>query len=120
MNKVAEAASVPARKGQTPQFFSTGDTDMLLAMVVALAGEVAVLRDRLDSHEQLSARQGGYSGADVDAFLPEPELASERNTARQEYLRRVLAPALERARQDRGDTVPLEDIVQQVTGEMSQ
>lgn len=85
-------------------FFADPDVDRLLSMVVALAGEVAVLHDRLDTHERLAA-QGTLPTADqVEAFEASPELAAERERWRIRYLRRVMAqlseemaPYLERA-----------------------
>ena len=72
-------------------FFPDPDVDRLLSMVVVLAGEVAVLHDRLDTHERLAA-QGTLPTADeVEAFQASPELAAERERWRTRYLRRVMA-----------------------------
>lgn len=106
----------PTCKGQPAQFFGNADTDMLLSIIVSLAGEVAVLRDRLDAHEQLSASQGGFSSADVDAFRPDQALANKRGETRQAYLRRVLGPALARAQgHGQGNVLATDEIVEQVT-----
>jgi len=72
-------------------FFSDPDVDRLLSMVIALAGEVSVLRDRLDTHEKL-AEQGTLPTAEqVEAYEASPELAAEREQWRNRYLRRVMA-----------------------------
>ena len=72
-------------------FFSDPDVDRLLSMVVALATEVAVLRDRLDTHERL-AEQGTLATADaVEAFESAADVAAEREQWRSRYLRRVMA-----------------------------
>ena len=41
-------------RGERPQFFADPAIDKTLAITLALAGEVAVLRDRIDSIERLA------------------------------------------------------------------
>ena len=41
-----------------PAFFDDPAVDKLLAMNMALLGEICVLRDRLDTHERLASRHG--------------------------------------------------------------
>ena len=72
-------------------FFSDPDVDRLLSMVIALAGEVSVLRDRLDTHEKLAAQGTLPTAAEVEAFEASPELDAEREQWRSRYLRRVMA-----------------------------
>ena len=40
-------------KGQRPTFFDDPDTDKLVSMLMGLAGEVSVMRDRMDTIERL-------------------------------------------------------------------
>ena len=72
-------------------FFSNPDVDRLLSMVVALAGEVAVLRDRVDTHERLAEQGTLATAAEVEAYESSPEIAAERERWRTRYLRRVMA-----------------------------
>ncbi len=74
-----------------PQFFDDPVNDKLLAMVMALLGEVCVLRERLDTHERLAARHGMFSAADIEAFVADDNAAAERKAARQASLERVLS-----------------------------
>ena len=47
---MAENPSLPRKaKGERPFFFDNPDVDKLLAMLMGLAGEVSVMRDRLDT-----------------------------------------------------------------------
>ena len=41
-------------KGKKPTFFADPQVDKLMAIVMALAGEVSVLRERLDTVERLA------------------------------------------------------------------
>ena len=77
-------------KGQRPQFFNDPAIDKLLAMVMALAGEVAVLRDRNDTLERLIADKGVVSKEEIDGYRPSPEVIAERDAWREEYLSHIL------------------------------
>ena len=45
-----------AANGKRPYFFDNPDIDRLIAIVLAMAGELAVARERLDTVERLLAR----------------------------------------------------------------
>ena len=45
-------------KGQRPTFFDNPDTDKLVSMLMGLAGEVSVMRDRMDTVERLLGEKG--------------------------------------------------------------
>lgn len=72
--------------------------DRLLAMVAALASELAVTRERLDTVERLLLER-----AQIEAFAPSPEAIVEREATRRRIIDRVFRPirdAALRARQD--------------------
>ena len=77
-------------KGKRPAFADDPQVDRLVAMVMALAGEVSVLRERLDSVERLLARTGSLDRAEIDGFEPDEEAAAERERWRAAFLDRVL------------------------------
>lgn len=77
-------------KGKRPYFFADADVERVLSITMAIAGEVAVLRQRLDTVETLLAERGSISKADIDAFEPTPEQAEARGRWSQEYLTRIL------------------------------
>lgn len=81
-----------AAKGKRP-VFATGDADgninRLLTMISALAAEVAVLRDRQRTLEQLLSRRGGLTLSDIETFEPDAEDMAERIRWQAEFLRRV-------------------------------
>ena len=74
-------------------FFDDPAVDKLLAMVMALLGEVCVLRERLDTHERLAAPRRAYSiRAAVDAFVPDEVAAAKaRGEFREQAMARVLS-----------------------------
>jgi hypothetical protein len=88
---VAESPKVKRRaKGARPYFFDDPSVDKVLAIVMALAGEVSVLRDRLDTVVRLVERKGVLSADDLETFLPDAPLRAERDAWRDEFLNRIL------------------------------
>ncbi|MDJ0926896.1 MAG: hypothetical protein QNJ73_04515 [Gammaproteobacteria bacterium] len=81
-----------AVKGKRPVFVA-GDPDeninRLLAMVSALGAEIAVLRDRQRTLEQLLAQRGSITLADIEEFQPDYEDLAERSHWQAEFLRRI-------------------------------
>jgi hypothetical protein len=74
-----------------PRFFADPVNDQLLAMIMALLGEVCTLRERLDTHERLSRERGGWSADDVERFAPDEVAEQERLALREGGLARVLS-----------------------------
>lgn len=77
-------------KGKRPEFARDPQVDKLVSIVMNLAGEVSVLRERMDTIERMADAKGLFSTADIDAFEVTPEIDAERETARAAYLDRVL------------------------------
>lgn len=84
--KLANAAS----RGKRPYFFENPDIDRLLAIVWALAGELAVTRERLDTVERLLARKALLERDEIENFRPSAPEAQERGQWHMEYLARLL------------------------------
>jgi hypothetical protein len=55
-------------KALHPHFFDDPNVDRLMTMVMNLAAEVSVLRERLDTHEQVAAEKKLFTPADIEAF----------------------------------------------------
>lgn len=77
-------------KGERPYFFADPNVDKVIAMVMGLAGEVAVMRDRLDTLERLLDRGGALQRSDIDAYRPDAEVVAERAAWRDAFLAEVL------------------------------
>jgi len=76
-------------QGGRPAFFDDPAIDRMLQMIMALLGEVCVLRERLDTHERLAA--GGVTREAVDAWVPDAAAAAERTALREQAMARVLS-----------------------------
>ena len=77
-------------KGQRPYFFPDPNLDKLVAMLMALVSEVAVLRERLDTHERLAEAETWASGAQVEAFEAPDQVDAERAEWREDYVGRIM------------------------------
>lgn len=77
-------------KGKRPWFFADPNVERVLSITMAVAGELAVLRQRLDTIEELLAERGSISKADIEAFAPSTAQQEARGRWTQEYLARIL------------------------------
>lgn len=77
-------------KGKKPSFFADPQVDKVLAITMALAGEVSVLRERLDTIERLLEMKGLLSRQEIELYRPGEQAAEERERWRVEYLDRLL------------------------------
>ncbi|MBC1236139.1 hypothetical protein VF14_02715 [Nostoc linckia z18] len=77
-------------KGKRPVYLENPQIDKLLAMVMALTGEVSVLRDRLDTIERLLEAKGILSTSEIEGYQPEAKVINQREKLRAEYIARVL------------------------------
>lgn len=85
-------------KGKRPFYFSDPDIDRLLSMLMALAGELSVTRDRLDTLERVAQTKGLLTQADIEAFeLDEQALSdrAERHQALFKEVTRIISAELE-------------------------
>lgn len=77
-------------KGKRPIYFENPECDKLLAITMALAGEVAVVRERLDTIERILEAKGMLTTAEIEQYRPDEKIAAERERWRAEYLERLL------------------------------
>uniref|UniRef100_UPI0035C96D5B hypothetical protein n=1 Tax=uncultured Sphingomonas sp. TaxID=158754 RepID=UPI0035C96D5B len=68
------------------------EEDRLLAMIAALAAELAVTRERLDTVEQLAVAAGLFDAAAIEGFVPTPQQTARRDTLRRRLISRVFRP----------------------------
>lgn len=77
-------------KGKRPIFLANQQTDQLLSIVIALMGEVSVLRDRLDTVERLAEQKGLILRQEIETYEPDAQIIQEREQLRAEYVERIL------------------------------
>jgi len=77
-------------KGKRPYFFENKETERVMAITMAVAQELAVMRARLDTIERLLDDSGSISRADIENFTPSKAEADQRGAWTQEYMARIL------------------------------
>lgn len=77
-------------KGKRPYFLEDRDSERLLTIVMALAQEVSVMRERMDTIERLLDKKKTISRKDIEGFAPTKVEAAERGAWTQEFLARIL------------------------------
>jgi hypothetical protein len=77
-------------KGKRPAYFEDPAIDRALSILMALVGEVSVLRERLDTVERLLETKGSISRADIEAYEPDRVAGHERGMQTREYIARVI------------------------------
>jgi len=76
-------------KGKRPQFYDQPGVDQAMSMILVLAEEFAVLRDRQDTLEEVLAQHSIDVTAAIEAHQPSPEILTRREEWRQAFLARL-------------------------------
>jgi hypothetical protein len=77
-------------KGKKPRYFADPATDKLLQMVITLAGELSVVRDRLDLVERLATEAGAFDRGKIETLHLSETVQAERNANRADFVARIL------------------------------
>jgi hypothetical protein len=77
-------------KGKRPAYFEDPAIDRTLSIVMALVGEVSVMRERMDTIERLLDAKGSISRSDIEGYEPDKVAARERGLITREYIHRVM------------------------------
>lgn len=108
------ALSAKKAKGKRPAYFDDPATDRLLSITMALAAELAVTRERLDTLERLLEARGGPTRAEIEAYRPDRDAGYERGVATREYVARILRGV----QQDMEALAEAEPPIEQVSAEL--
>lgn len=77
-------------KGKRPAYFDDPAIDRLLSILMAVAGELAVTRERLDTLERLLEASGYLDRQAIETYRPDRETGLARNRLQREYVARIL------------------------------
>jgi hypothetical protein len=87
--KAADTRPISA-SGNRPYALGEPHAERVLAIAMALAGEISVLREQFDTMLRIAGEKQLFSYADIEAYEPPVEVRAEREAWRRDYLRRVL------------------------------
>jgi hypothetical protein len=79
-------------RGPLPQYFDDPAIDQLHAALLALAAELSVAYDRIDTLERLLEKSGAFARGDVDRYEPDEAAQRERAARREALVNRLLRP----------------------------
>lgn len=77
-------------KGKRPKYLDENATDHLLAMVMVLAEELAVTRERADTLERLLEAQGVITRGAIETYIPDSHTGAQRQVKHSEFISRLL------------------------------
>lgn len=76
-------------RGKRPEFFAAEGMDHAMSMIMVLANEMSVLRDRLDAAERVAKQNGMDLAAGIDALELDEDALNQREQQRQDFLGRL-------------------------------
>ena len=77
-------------KGKKPQYFSDPAIDKLLSIVISMAGELSVARERLDTVERLLEEKNILTVSEIDHYQPSEEVDAIRAQHRAQFIETLL------------------------------
>jgi hypothetical protein len=98
-------------KGKRPAYLEDTSQDRMLSILMALVGEVSVVRERLDTIERLLNSKDVISRADIEAFVPDRGAQYERGLMAREFIARVLRSVQQEREALEEIEPPLEEVV---------
>jgi hypothetical protein len=66
--------------------------DRTMAMLAAMAAELAVTRERLDTVERLLETKGALAQADIETYQPDTPATAARDSIRKRLIARIFKP----------------------------
>jgi hypothetical protein len=76
-------------KGKRPRFSASAGVDELMSMLMVLASELCVLRDRVDSMERVGALKGLDFATEIERLKLDQAALEARESRRQELFQRL-------------------------------
>lgn len=104
-------------KGKRPYFFEDKAVERVLNITMAVASEVAVQHERLDTLERLLEAKGVLSRQEIEQFKPTLQEGEERQVWHAKYIARVLRivqQELEALQEDPANNRSMEDIAREL------
>ena len=101
-------------KGKRPAYFDDPAIDRLVSILMAVVGEVSVLRERLDTIERVLETKGSLSREDIENYVPDREAAFERGCVTREYIARIMRGVQQDMESLSADESPVEQVRQEL------
>ena len=99
-------------KGKRPKYLDANSSDHLLSMIMVLAEELAVSRERADTLERLLEAHGMLSRDEIEGYIPSDEIGTDRQVKHTEFISRLLRSLRHEVDALSGDNQSTEEIVE--------
>ena len=76
-------------KGRRPKFNDDPAIDNVHGMIMALAMELSVLHDRVDTMQRVAESKGVFLDEEIEKFVPDNDVLVARNEWRAQLMRRM-------------------------------
>ena len=77
-------------KGKRPNFLDDPAVERVLSITMALAAELSVARERIDTLERVLLQRGVLAADDIESYVPDAAVQAERNAWGRAYIARLL------------------------------
>ena len=104
------AAANKKAKGKRPEYFDDPEDERILSILMAVVGEVSVLRERIDTVERLLETKGTITRGDIESYVPDKDAAYERGLMIREYIFRVMRGPQQMVEELKEAEPPLEEV----------
>ncbi len=102
-------------KGKRPYFHDDPAVERVLNITMAIAGELAVMRERMDSIERILEKKGLVAREEIESYVPETkEIESQRQEWHSEYISRVLRIVQQEMEELENPDKPIEEIADDI------
>lgn len=102
-------------KGKRPYFFDDPAVERVLNITMAVAGELAVARERVDTLERLLEAKGILTREEIENYTPtSPEIEEQRQLWHSEYISRVFRIVQQEMEQLKNPDKSLRDIADDI------
>lgn len=98
-------------KGKRPKYLGEEANDHLLSMIMVLAEEMAVMRERNDTLERLLEAHNIIARDEIDGFIPVSDVGIERQLKHSEFITRLMRSLRHEVDALSGDNQTTEEIV---------
>ena len=106
-----QSLAVKKSKGKRPKYLAENSADHLLSMIMVLAEELAVSRERADTLERLLEAHGMLSRDEIERYIPSEDVGVERQLNHSEFISRLLRSVRHEVDALSGDNQSTEEIV---------
>lgn len=106
-----QSLAIKKAKGKRPKYLGEDSADHLLSMIMVLAEELAVSRERADTLERLLEAHGMLSRDEIERFIPGGDVGTERQVKHSEFISRLLRSVRHEVDALSGDNQSTEEIV---------